>query len=75
MVIAAPAIAPESPKHAIVCMLGSAPFVLAMTSGDLPVAWYIQSSRAYLDFWYMEKDTVRTRVMLARGDHTPNVAE
>lgn len=42
-----------------------------MTSGELPVAWYIQSSIAYLERWYIEKETVRTRVMLARGDHTP----
>lgn len=28
---------------------------------------------AYLDLWYMEKETVRTRVMLASGDHTPAV--
>jgi hypothetical protein len=26
---------------------------------------------AYLERWYMEKETVRTRVMLARGDQTP----
>lgn len=52
-------------------MVGYAPLVLAMTSGELPVAWYIQSSSAYFERWYMEKDTVRTRVMLARGDHTP----
>lgn len=25
----------------------------------------------YLERWYIEKDTVRTRVMLARGDQTP----
>jgi hypothetical protein len=67
----APALAPASPKHATVDSVGYAPLVLAMTSGELPVAWYIQSSMAYLDRWYMEKETVRTRVMLKRGDQTP----
>jgi hypothetical protein len=42
-----------------------------MTSGELPVAWYIQLSMAYLERWYIEKETVRTRVMLRRGDQTP----
>jgi hypothetical protein len=67
----APAPAPARPKHAIVDRVGYAPLVLAITSGELPVAWYIQSSMAYLERWYMEKETVRTRVMLRRGDHTP----
>lgn len=70
-VIVAPAPAPASPKHVIVDSVGYAPLVLAMTSGELPVAWYIQSSRAYLERWYIEKETVRTRVMLRRGDQTP----
>jgi hypothetical protein len=70
-VMVAPAPAPANPKHAIVENVGYAPLVLAMTSGELPVAWYIQSSRAYLERWYMEKETVRTRVMLRRGDQTP----
>lgn len=71
VVIAAPAIAPESPKHVTVDRVGRASFVFAMTRGELPVAWYIQSSSAYFDFWYIEKDTVRTRVMLRSGDQTP----
>jgi hypothetical protein len=71
VVIVAPAIAPESPKHVMVDKVGSASLVFAMTSGELPVAWYIQSSRKYFDFWYMEKETVRTRVMLKSGDQTP----
>ena len=70
-VMVAPAPAPASPKHATVDNVGYAPLVFAMTSGELPVAWYIQSSMAYLERWYMEKDTVRTRVMLRRGDQTP----
>jgi hypothetical protein len=70
-VIVAPAPAPASPKHATVDKVGYAPLVFAMTSGELPVAWYIQSSMAYLERWYMEKETVRTRVMLRRGDQTP----
>jgi hypothetical protein len=70
-VIVAPAPAPASPKHATVDNVGYAPLVFAMTSGELPVAWYIQSSMAYLERWYMEKETVRTRVMLRRGDQTP----
>jgi hypothetical protein len=70
-VIVAPAPAPANPKHAIVENVGYAPRVLAMTSGELPVAWYIQSSRAYLERWYIEKETVRTRVMLRSGDQTP----
>lgn len=71
VVIVVPAPAPASPKHATVDRVGYAPLVLAMTSGELPVAWYIQSSMAYLERWYMEKETVRTRVMLRRGDQTP----
>jgi hypothetical protein len=71
VVIVAPAPAPANPKHATVENVGNAPGVLAMTSGELPVAWYIQSSRAYLERWYMEKETVRTRVMLRSGDQTP----
>jgi hypothetical protein len=70
-VIVAPAPAPASPKHATVDNVGYAPLVFAMTSGELPVAWYIQSSMAYLERWYMEKETVRTRVMLSSGDQTP----
>jgi hypothetical protein len=70
-VIVAPAPAPASPKHATVDSVGYAPLVFAMTSGELPVAWYIQSSMAYLERWYMEKETVRTRVMLSSGDQTP----
>lgn len=37
-VIVAPAPAPASPKHVIVDSVGYAPLVLAMTSGELPVA-------------------------------------
>ena len=70
-VIVAPAVAPARPKHDMVDKVGHAPLVFAVTSGELPVAWYIQSSIVYLERWYMEKETVRTRVMLARGDHTP----
>lgn len=70
-VMAAPALTPASPKQAIVENVGKASLVFAMTRGELPVAWYIQSSMAYLDRWYMEKETVRTRVILARGDQTP----
>lgn len=47
----APAPAPASPKHATVDKVGYAPLVLAMTSGELPVAWYIQSSSAYFERW------------------------
>jgi hypothetical protein len=70
-VIAAPAVAPESPKHATVDNVGLAPFVFAITRGELPVVRNIQSSTAYLDLWYIENETVRTRVMLASGDQTP----
>lgn len=70
-VIAAPAVAPDKPKHAMVDNVGNASLVFAITRGELPVARNIQSSIAYLDLWYMENDTVRTRVMLARGDQTP----
>lgn len=31
----------------------------------------IQSEYVYLERWYIEKDTVRTRVTLARGAVTP----
>lgn len=71
--IAAPAVAPESPKQATVDGVGQAPFVFAMTRGELPVVRKIQSSMAYLDLWYIENETVRTSVMLARGDQTPVV--
>lgn len=37
-VIAAPAVAPERPKHATVASVGNASFVFAVTSGDVPVA-------------------------------------
>lgn len=37
-VIVAPAVAPASPKHVIVDRVGHAPFVFAITSGELPVA-------------------------------------
>jgi hypothetical protein len=70
-VIVAPAVAPARPKHVIVDSVGHAPLVFAVTSGELPVAWYIQSSTVYFERWYIEKETVRTRVMLARGDKTP----
>lgn len=50
-VMAAPAVAPESPKHAIVEKVGSASLVFARTSGEVPVARYIQSSIAYLERW------------------------
>lgn len=43
-VITAPAVAPAAPKHDMVAMLGMAPFVLAMASGELPVALFIHSS-------------------------------
>ena len=70
-VIAAPAVAPESPKHATVDSVGKAPLVFAIRRGELPVVRNIQSSMAYFDLWYIEKETVLTRVMLARGDQTP----
>jgi hypothetical protein len=70
-VIAAPAVAPESPKHATVDSVGLAPLVFAVTRGEFPVVRNIQSSTAYFDFWYIENETVRTRVMLASGDQTP----
>lgn len=37
-VIVAPAVAPARPKHVIVDSVGHAPFVFAVTSGELPVA-------------------------------------
>ncbi len=43
-VIIAPAVAPAAPKHAMVENVGRAPGVLAITSGELPVALRIQSS-------------------------------
>lgn len=70
-VMAAPEVAPAAPKHAIVESVGHAPFVFAITSGDLPVALYIQPSKVYLALWYIEKETVRTIVILAKGDRTP----
>lgn len=50
-VIEAPAVAPESPKQAIVPKVGTAPFVLATTSGEVPVTRVIQSFSVYFDFW------------------------
>lgn len=50
-VMVAPAVAPARPKQVMVDRVGSAPLVFAMTRGELPVAWYIQSSMAYLERW------------------------
>jgi hypothetical protein len=38
-VMAAPALTPASPKHAMVENVGQASRVFAMTSGELPVVW------------------------------------
>ena len=40
-VMAAPALTPASPKHVIVDRVGRASLVFAMTSGELPVIWYM----------------------------------
>ena len=50
-VIAAPAVAPATPKHVIVDKVGQAPFVFAVMSGEVPVVLCIQSSILYLAFW------------------------
>lgn len=70
-VIQEPAVAPAAPKQAIVPSVGYAPFLLTCSRGRNPKCWPIQSEYVYFERWYIENETVRTRVTLARGAVTP----
>ena len=73
VVINAPAVAPAAPKHATVPRVGTLPGLLTTKRGSsLPVAWAIAVEYLYFAFWYMENETVRTSVTLARGARAPN---
>ena len=67
-----PAVAPAIPKQVIVANVGTLPGVLTTLSGSsLPVTSPIAADSLYLTFWYIEKFTVRTNVVLAKGARKP----
>ena len=71
-VMRAPAVAPAAPKHTIVAIVGVLPGRLTTTRGSSPpVALPMAAEYLYLNFWYREKDVVRTRVTLNTGAKAP----
>lgn len=65
-------VAPAAPKQAIVATVGVLPGRLTMISGSSPpVIRPIAAEYLYLNFWYKEKDVVRTRVTLNIGARAP----
>lgn len=70
----APAVAPAAPKHAMVESVGMLPGRFTMTKGSSPpVARPMAAEYLYFAFWYMEKEVVRTRVMLKMGAKAPKI--